>query len=140
MWGKTAAVGKNSCGTMRAMRIGCVLIAVMMFATFASAAEPATRPTQSRRIAAMSMREAEDAMGLLGPVRVANYSRTFAPPKSDPHQQYRDRYMYGAQSYSPYLFYGCGFPYYGFYGNGCYGSYGCGPGSWIAPASIFYGD
>ena len=80
------------------------------------------------------MQEATDALGLLGPVRVANYTRTFAPPKVDPHQQFRDRYMYGLPAYSPYLYWGCGYPYFGFYPC-CYG-----PGSWIAPTGIFYGD
>jgi TolB-like protein len=69
----------------------------------------------------------------LGPVRVAAYTQTFAAPKSDPHQQFRDRYTYGVPAYSPYL-YGCyGWCGYGGYWGGC-------NGSWITPVSIFYGD
>jgi hypothetical protein len=84
------------------------------------------------------MQEATEALGLLGPVRVANYTRTFAPPKVDPHQQYRDRYMYGLPAYSPYLYWGCGYPYCNYPYFGFYPCYG--PGSWITPTGIFYGD
>ena len=92
----------------------------------AYAAGPATRP------AALTRQQAAEALGLLGPVRLASYTVTFAPPKSDPHQVFRDRYTYGIPAYSPYLYYGCGYPYFGFYG------YGCGP--YITPTGIFYGD
>jgi hypothetical protein len=113
----------------------------MCFACCLRAAEPTTQPASHARPPPLSMREAEAAMGLLGPVKVANYSRTFAPPTGDPHQQFRDRYNYGVPAYSPY------FPWCGYgYGYGC--GYPCGGypcnwysyGSWISPASSFYGD
>src|SRR3954465_6473172 len=92
---------------IRAMR-KWLLLAILCGASVASAAEPATKPVRAAR---PTMQGATEALGLLGPVRVANYTRTFAPPKVDPHQQYRDRYMYGLPAYSPYLYCGCGYPY-----------------------------
>ena len=86
------------------------------------------------------MREAQAAMGLLAPVKVGNYKRTFLPPAVDPHQEFRDRYNYLLPAYSPYFpcgfyGYGCGYP-----GYGCYGLTSYNYGSWISPASSFYGD
>ena len=112
------------------MRIGLVAIVAILTATIAHGAEPATQPTDAPK----------PELELLGPVRMANYTRPFAAPKADPHQQYRDRHTYGTPGY-----YGC----YGYWGYG----YGCGYpryGGWFArgpyiyvgggATSTFYGD
>ncbi|HEX3356551.1 MAG TPA: hypothetical protein VHS31_06170, partial [Tepidisphaeraceae bacterium] len=71
-----------------------------------------------------------------GPVRIANYSTTYLPIKSDPLQKYRDRNTYVGPP-----FYGYGY-YYGFgFGYGYFNNYSF-PGYpyVINPANIFYGD
>jgi hypothetical protein len=85
----------------------------------------------------MSIADAESALGLSGPVRLASYSHPFAAPTRDPHQADRDHYNYSTPAFYPY--WGCG----GFgYGYGCYGGYGWRGFNYSfgAPASIFYGD
>jgi hypothetical protein len=125
------------------MRILLAIIVVMSYVSVACASTPSTQPATSdsrsrKRPVPLSMQEATEAMGLLGPVKTSRYSVTYAPPRSDPFQVYRDRYNYGTPSYSPYLF-GCyGWPCYGWAGG--YGSYGCGGGWMPGGASIFYGD
>src|SRR5205823_2590286 len=79
---------------------------------------------------------APDPVDSLGPVRLANYTRPFAAPQSDPHQLFRDRYTYGTSGFYPY---GCG--YYGWWGCGYSGYYGFGGfNPYPTPTSIFYGD
>jgi TolB-like protein len=75
-----------------------------------------------------------------GPVRLANYSTTYAPLKADPLQKYRDRNTYVGP---PFYGYGC---YYGYCGYGC-GYYGCYAGfhgynypGFLVTAHTFYGD
>jgi hypothetical protein len=125
-----------------AMRIVCLMLAVGLVGSVVHAAEPATQPSTtaalSRKRPGMSMRDAEQAMGLLGPVRVANYTRTFGPPKGDPHQEFRDRYIYGTPTYYPY-YCGWGYPCFGFSGCGFGGFGGFGSGV-FTPSGIFYGD
>jgi hypothetical protein len=118
------------------MWIGRAIIGVLVTASFVIAAAPTSQPAAlSRKRPPMTIKDAEKAMGLLGPVRVTNYSQTFLPPKVDPHQQYRDRFMYIPPGYSPY----CGCGYYG----GCY-PYDPFRGfhyeGWISPSGAFYGD
>jgi hypothetical protein len=58
-----------------------------------------------------------------GPLRIAQYTRAFAPPTNAPLGQYRDsngRYVYGTPApCGPYFCY----PYCYGYWNGCYGGY-----------------
>jgi TolB-like protein len=77
---------------------------------------------------------AKIALDTLGPVRIANYSVPFDPPNPEPHQNYRDRYIYGTQAFSPYCGYGCWFAPSCFVGRGF--PYAAG----TTPTSIFYGD
>src|SRR4051794_37693010 len=66
-----------------------------------------------------------------GPLRVTQYSKTFAPPTNAPLGQYRDynaRYVYGTPApFGPYFcypyYYGCWNGYYGGYGSRCYPYY-----------------
>jgi hypothetical protein len=117
------------------MRIGCLLIFVLMISTVARAAEPSTRPSNNHRRPGMSITEAENALGLSGPVRLASYSQSFAARTTDPHQTDRDHYTYSTPSWYPY--WGCGYWGYGCYPGNCWRGYSY---SFGAPASIFYGD
>jgi len=116
-----------------------MVIFVLGIASLAHAGQPATQPAPAaKRPAMLSIKEAESALGLMGLVRDASFRQTFAPHTSDPHQQFRDRYMYGASTCYP-CFYG---GWYGYCGYGC--GYGCGFGSNGCPSivtpGVFYGD
>lgn len=79
-----------------------------------------------------------DLVDSLGPVRLATFTRPFAPPKSDPHQIFRDRYTCTTPFFYPYCY---GYGYYGYYGGGYYGYCGFhGFNPYTTPTSIFYGD
>ncbi len=75
-----------------------------------------------------------------GPVRLANYSTTYAPLKADPLQKYRDRNTYVTPAFYGYYncYYGCG---YGCGYFGCYSGFrGYNYPGFLTTAHTFYGD
>jgi hypothetical protein len=113
------------------------LIPLLLLAVLSSAAEPTTKPTVPQKVHGSAVGPAPE-LELLGPVRIANYTRPFGTPKPDPHQYYRDRHTYS----TPPCWYGYGYyGYWGYYGCGYYrGCYGFGFNPYTTPTSIFYGD
>ena len=115
------------------MRVPALLIAILS-CSVVHAANPTTRPLPKAELE------------LLGPVRLANYTKPFVEPKADPNAvYYSNRHTYNTPP--GYGFYGC----YGGYGYGWYGWYGCGYGRgyWggpylyrggVEPSGMFYGD